>query len=119
MAIDTYLLQPNYTSDLQNSEISPQNLVEPFYQRSRLHLISTLAQELKKLVAKLRNNSQSHQFTSRDRLKNLSEDKNFNLTETPIICHIDMDSFFVSVGLKTRPELKGKPLVVTHAKVCD
>lgn len=27
-----------------------------------------------------------------------------------------MDCFFVSVGLRNKPELKGKPLAVTHSK---
>lgn len=33
-----------------------------------------------------------------------------------MVMHIDMDCFFVSVGLRNRPELKGKPVAVTHAK---
>lgn len=32
------------------------------------------------------------------------------------IMHIDMDCFFVSVGLRKRPELRGKPIAVTHSK---
>lgn len=30
--------------------------------------------------------------------------------------HIDMDCFFVSVGLRNLADLKGKPVAVTHAK---
>ena len=33
-----------------------------------------------------------------------------------IIMHIDMDCFFVSVGLRKHPELKGFPIAVAHAK---
>lgn len=31
------------------------------------------------------------------------------------VMHIDMDCFFVSVGLLTRPELSGLPVAVTHS----
>lgn len=34
------------------------------------------------------------------------------------VVHLDMDCFFVSIGLKSRPDLIGKPIVITNAKVC-
>lgn len=33
-----------------------------------------------------------------------------------VIMHIDMDCFFVSVGLRNHPELRGKPVAITHAR---
>jgi hypothetical protein len=35
----------------------------------------------------------------------------------PVLMHLDMDCFFVSVGIRDKPELRDKPVAVTHAKV--
>ena len=37
-------------------------------------------------------------------------------TEEKVIMHCDFDSFFVSVGLVNRPDMKGKPVVVCHSQ---
>ncbi|KAL0130827.1 hypothetical protein PUN28_002440 [Cardiocondyla obscurior] len=55
-----------------------------------------------------------------------SEDEAFGFTDEvtsetnhkreSVIMHIDMDCFFVSVGIRNKPELHGVPVAVTHAK---
>lgn len=110
-----------------------------FYNNSRLHHISTMGATFKEYVNELRTKSDGS-FPGLDRLKALprgatlgpsvrnesdSEDDLFESPTTtepneaakgPVIMHIDMDCFFVSVGLRKRPELKGLPVAVTHAK---
>ncbi|VBB25927.1 unnamed protein product [Acanthocheilonema viteae] len=90
------------------------NFVSNFYERSRLHLISTLAQEMKHYVNELRKN-QNNNFPSRVYIQHLI-DKNFANFPEETICHIDLDCFFVSVALKTHPELIGKPVAITHSR---
>ena len=53
-------------------------------------------------------------FTARDNLQEITNTCQDIISRT--IMHIDMDCFFVSVGLVSRPELKGRPVVVTHAR---
>lgn len=41
---------------------------------------------------------------------------NLNGDSEKVIFHVDFDAFFVSCGLATRPELRGKPVVVCHSQ---
>lgn len=90
------------------------NFLSEFYNNSRLHLISTLGAAFKHHIAQVR---ETHDglFPIRDMLKHTFSKTTDDLFGN-IIMHIDMDCFFVSVGLRTRPHLKGVPVAVTHSK---
>ncbi|KAJ1349610.1 hypothetical protein KIN20_005204 [Parelaphostrongylus tenuis] len=90
------------------------NFLEEFYARSRLHLISTLAQEMKDYVQSMRSDD-AHSFTGLDTLRHLMSDSYVPST-TRTIFHVDLDCFFVSVALRDRPDLVDKPVAVTHSK---
>ncbi|VDN03848.1 unnamed protein product [Thelazia callipaeda] len=113
----TKKLAVNYgasTSKAAQSAANDPNFVNHFYERSRLHLISTLAQEMKLYINELRENGISD-FSSRGNLLHLV-DENFVEPPKETICHIDLDCFFVSVALRNRMDLIGKPVAITHSK---
>ncbi|KAG7188595.1 hypothetical protein KM043_008225 [Ampulex compressa] len=109
-----------------------------FYNHSRLHHIATMGTTFKDYVNELRDKSDGKfpGLTHLKELKNIKqnallfedefgfeedaldfkEDNRTDINQGPIIMHIDMDCFFVSVGLRNKPELKGLPVAVTHAK---
>lgn len=99
---------------------SDENFLEEFYSNSRLHHISTMGATFKQYVNELRSKN-NNEFPARERLKNTKSNKpnlqggDSSNTESCIM-HIDMDCFFVSVGLRKYPHLKSVPVVVTHAK---
>ncbi|KAK9302744.1 hypothetical protein QLX08_005362 [Tetragonisca angustula] len=117
------------THSTKNSEF-----ISEFYSNSRLHHISTMGATFKEYVNELRDKNNG-KFPGLTKLKDIrlnrslfgsQLDFDFDLNDLPeenkiishgcIIMHIDMDCFFVSVGLRDRPELKGLPIAVTHAK---
>ena len=82
-----------------------------FYSNSRLHHLSMWKNELRRFATMI------HRAASKNGARKMMHKKSERC-----IMHIDMDSFFVSVALKERPELIGKPVAVCHAykgmKVC-
>ncbi|CAH8595305.1 unnamed protein product [Schistosoma turkestanicum] len=112
-----------------------------FYSRSRLHHLSSWAKDLHDLVKQMRENPEhncdlgmewhnrmlsesTHEHKMIELHARLIDCKESNSYAPPsskpakpqIIFHIDMDCFFVSVSLRSRPELKDKPVAITHAK---
>ena len=101
------------------------NFLTDFYNNSRLHHISTMGALFKDYVGKLQQKS-----------PDLSGKKHFlrwvknkvdlcsstiispeeQSSNSRLVMHIDMDCFFVSVGLRNRPDLVGKPVAVAHAR---
>ena len=75
-----------------------------FYSNSRLHHLSMWKSELKRFASMI------HKISA-----NKKAQKTIKGHGNRCVMHIDLDSFFVSVSLKERPELKGKPVAVCHA----
>lgn len=105
-------------ANVARTAVDPNFLTE-FYNNSRLHHIATLGASFKHHISKLR---ESHKgvFAARDALKQTlpqrSHENSALEADGSVIMHIDMDCFFVSVGLRSRPHLKGFPIAVTHSK---
>lgn len=111
------------------STANPKFLSE-FYNNSRLHHISTMGAIFKQYVNEIKRKGSS--FPGRKRLMEWLKtsakstikpegtqhhlNKGFRLKSKRVIMHIDMDCFFVSVGLRKYPHLRGLPVAVTHAK---
>ncbi|XP_017265842.1 DNA repair protein REV1 [Kryptolebias marmoratus] len=98
-------------------------LISEYYSHSRLHQISTWRVGFSEYVNELhskRKGTGSTSYPGKDRLKKSIAQRSTDGQGTSApgsikscILHVDMDCFFVSVGIRHRPELKGKPVAVT------
>ncbi|KAG8890128.1 deoxycytidyl transferase [Tulasnella sp. 332] len=124
----------------EHTSANAAGFVESYYQNSRLHHLSTWKSELRALVSEARERAESgdgvidvidvqtangvsmqgvrldgtaRQPSTKEKGKAKAEDIS---DEKPkrVIMHCDFDSFFVAAGLVSRPQLKGKPVVVCH-----
>ena len=127
-----------------NTSISS-GFIEGYYKNSRLHHLSTWKAELKHLVQEAQeraevafNSGKATKVTSDFRADDAESGVSMRGAElvmkSPtskskwkgkkkatednerVIMHCDFDCFFVAAGLVSRPELKGKPVVVCHSQ---
>ncbi|KAA8587973.1 hypothetical protein FQN60_001167 [Etheostoma spectabile] len=98
-------------------------LISEFYSHSRLHQISTWRSNFSEYVNELHGKRKAvggASFPGKDRLRKSVAQRSTDSRGTSVptsvkscILHVDMDCFFVSVGIRHRPELRGKPIAVT------
>ena len=88
------------SGEAQSTKTDP-DFVRKYFKRSRLHHIGTSRGKYQKYVAETCSKPMSQHAASRD--------------DGRVIMHIDMDCFFASVTMRTRPELRDKPFVVCFA----
>ncbi|KAG7503852.1 DNA repair protein REV1 [Solea senegalensis] len=99
------------------------DLISEYYSHSRLHQISTWRTSFSEYVNELhskRKATAGASFPGKERLRKSvaqhSSEFHGASSSTDVkscIFHVDMDCFFVSVGIRHRPDLKGKPVAVT------
>ena len=103
----------NQTSSIARTAVDP-NFLNEFLNNSRLHHIATLGSGFKFYITDLRK-KHNMTFPDREELKSKLNKSNVQPNEECIL-HIDLDCFFVSVGLLKYPHLRGLPVAVTHSK---
>lgn len=92
---------------LEHTSASP-DFLKGYYGQSRLHVLSSTKEEAKLFVARY--------YASNPPPMPKKRKLHGTAVDGRTIMHCDLDSFFVSAGLTTRPELVGKAVAVCHAK---
>ncbi|KAH7163240.1 hypothetical protein B0J13DRAFT_615830 [Dactylonectria estremocensis] len=89
---------------LRKSSTANPNFIKQFYAESRLHHLSTWKADLKSKMQRLAAEKSS-----------AGQKPKKHLGSRRYILHVDFDSFFCAVSLKSHPECADKPAVVAHS----
>jgi DNA repair protein REV1 len=91
---------------IRKSTVVDPNFLEQYYRESRLHHLSTWKADLKSQLQALASERTSTQKAKQKRSPGSRR----------YVLHVDFDSFFAAVSLKTHPQYKDKPAVVAHGQ---
>ena len=89
---------------IRNSSVLNPDFLEQYYRESRLHHLSTWKADLKSQLQALTAGKTASQ---KSRVRRAPDARRY-------IMHVDFDSFFVAVSLKSHPALAEKPACVAH-----
>lgn len=98
----------------QHTSVSD-DFIQGYYQQSRLHYLSTWKAELRKVIADVQQKT-GKTLGERGGPRSLPVAYRGTAEDGRTIFHADFDCFFSSAGLIARPELRGRPVAVCHAK---
>ncbi|KAJ3374792.1 deoxycytidyl transferase [Allomyces arbusculus] len=100
-------LAPAPAARLAAKDAKDPEFLQQYYQNSRLHFLSTWKAELQAMTRPIH-----------EELQRKAQGRAANAPPPPfkVIMHVDMDCFFVSVALLSRPDLVDKPVGVAHAE---
>ena len=109
LAAESEMLQAPLEHAAPTTDLKSSKKVSEFFAHSRLHYLSTWSTELKQFTAE-----RLKEITPK--LQRLPSSASLRGLRTRAVVHIDLDCFFVSVSIRDKPHLRGKPVAVTHAK---
>lgn len=98
----------------RNAALTPAAFIKSYFEHSRLHFIGTWKMRIEAFTLKHKH-AGPKPIRTRTKASGYSIPEICQLGGERVILHIDMDCFFASVALLTRPELKEVPFVVCHS----
>ncbi|KAJ7928918.1 hypothetical protein B0H13DRAFT_2228851 [Mycena leptocephala] len=110
---------PRYAADASNPN-AQRAMANPewrnahtYFEHSRLHFLSASKAALVQLVREAQERAEADLEQKEKENMHLGKGR---AGEERVIMHCDFDCFFVAAGLVSRPEFRGKPVVVCHSQ---
>lgn len=99
---------PSHSPETHNATSKVADAINQFYTHSRLHHLSTWGGEMKRFTSHLLS-------CTTPKYGRLPAGRSLGSRGQRAVVHIDLDCFFASASVLDRPDLRGKPVAVTHA----